>query len=84
MYATTNNGAGCVETDDGTMWFSRSCRGVDQLEGKWWYKMAKQLHVDAIKPYAIKGSGKKFEIDRKVAAEFSLSYTARCPGPISK
>ena len=58
LYATTNNGAGCTETDDETVWFSRNCRAVDKLEGRWWYQKAEQLDVDEERPYAVKGSGK--------------------------
>ena len=58
LYATTNNGAGCVETEDDMTWISTSCRFVEQLEGRWWYKKAQSLDVDEDRPYAVRGSGR--------------------------
>ena len=70
LYATTNNGAGCVETEDDTTWIGISCMFVEQLEGRWWYKKAQSLDVDEDRPYAVRGSGRP----QTTFPAFQISY----------
>ena len=47
-----------METEDDTTWVSTSCRFVEELEGRWWYKKAQSLDVDEDRPYTVRGSGR--------------------------
>ena len=60
LYGTTNNGAGCVLTEDEISWVSTTCAFIDDhLEGRWWYKKAGRLNIRESRPYAIGGLGKE-------------------------